>query len=127
LGSRICPSAVQKELAHRLIDEGVDLVIGTGPHVIQPAEVYKNRPIVYSLGNFLFDMTDSKETATGMIVAGKFTDTAILLQPMLTENVQLQPVLLRSKATDEKLKDYFTDITQYTTNEKGGIQFTISK
>lgn len=121
------PSATQKELAHRLIDDGVDLVIGVGPHVIQPAEVYKNRSIVYSLGNFLFDMTDNKETATGMIVAGKFTDTSILLQPMLSENVQLQPVLLRSKETDEKLNEYFTELTQYKTNEKGGIQFTISK
>lgn len=40
------------EFAHSMIDEGADLVIGHGPHVPRAAEVYKNRLIFYSLGNF---------------------------------------------------------------------------
>ena len=38
----------------RYIDAGADLVIGSHPHVLQGLEYYKGRPIVYSLGNFVF-------------------------------------------------------------------------
>lgn len=41
------------ELAHLMIDEGADVVIGHGPHVPRAIEVYNNRIIAYSLGNFL--------------------------------------------------------------------------
>ena len=40
-------------IARNLIDSGADLFIGHGPHVMRPIEVYKDRLIVYSLGNFL--------------------------------------------------------------------------
>jgi poly-gamma-glutamate capsule biosynthesis protein CapA/YwtB (metallophosphatase superfamily) len=45
----------QQALAHRLIDAGADAIVGAHPHVTQSIEWYKDRPIVYSLGNFLFD------------------------------------------------------------------------
>ncbi len=38
--------------AHRMIDAGADLVLGHGPHVPRAVEVYRNRFIAYSLGNF---------------------------------------------------------------------------
>ncbi len=38
--------------AHTVIDAGADVVIGQGPHVTRAVEVYKNRFIAYSLGNF---------------------------------------------------------------------------
>lgn len=40
------------EFAHKAIDAGADLIIGHGPHVTRAVEVYKNRFIAYSLGNF---------------------------------------------------------------------------
>lgn len=39
--------------SHRLIEEGADVIIGHGPHVVRGIEVYKNKLIAYSLGNFL--------------------------------------------------------------------------
>lgn len=38
--------------ARRMVDAGADLVIGHGPHVVRAAELYKERLIAYSLGNF---------------------------------------------------------------------------
>ena len=38
----------------RAIDAGADLVIGTGPHVLRGIEIYKGKPIFYSLGNFIY-------------------------------------------------------------------------
>ncbi len=60
------PSLFQISVAHRLIDLGVDCILGAHPHVIQPIEIYKGKPIFYSLGNFVFDMWRQKNR-TGMV------------------------------------------------------------
>lgn len=44
----------QRLTSHEVILSGADLVVGTHPHVVQGIEVYKNRLILYSLGNFSF-------------------------------------------------------------------------
>ena len=41
------------EFAHAVIDAGADLVVGHGPHLLRGMEVYKGKPIFYSLGNFI--------------------------------------------------------------------------
>ena len=41
-----------KAFAHGVIDAGADLVIGHGPHVLRGLELYKERLVAYSLGNF---------------------------------------------------------------------------
>jgi len=43
-----------RELAHRLADLGFDMVLGSHPHILLPAEIYAGVPIFYSLGNFCF-------------------------------------------------------------------------
>jgi poly-gamma-glutamate capsule biosynthesis protein CapA/YwtB (metallophosphatase superfamily) len=55
-------------LARALVDAGADLVIGTGPHVLQGLEAYHGALICYSLGNLVFDDLGSDETSTSMIV-----------------------------------------------------------
>lgn len=40
------------EFAHQMIDAGADIVLGHGPHVVRPMEIYRDRLIAYSLGNF---------------------------------------------------------------------------
>ena len=45
---------IQKAVAHAAIDAGADLFLGHHPHVLQAVELYKGKPILYSLGNFLF-------------------------------------------------------------------------
>lgn len=48
------PLPSQRNLAHKTIDSGADLIIGHHPHVLQGIEHYKNGVIAYSLGNFAF-------------------------------------------------------------------------
>jgi poly-gamma-glutamate synthesis protein (capsule biosynthesis protein) len=45
----------QRELARWLIDHDVDAVVGSHSHCIQPLDFYHGRPVVYSLGNLVFD------------------------------------------------------------------------
>ena len=47
------PRGELRRWAHAVIDAGADGVIGHGPHVLRGIELYRGRPIVYSLGNFL--------------------------------------------------------------------------
>ena len=42
------------DFAHRCIDAGVDIFLGHGPHITRGVEIYKDKPIFYSLGNFIF-------------------------------------------------------------------------
>lgn len=42
-----------QEFAHHAIDQGADAVVGHGPHLLRPMEIYKGKPIFYSLGDFI--------------------------------------------------------------------------
>ncbi|MEM1252225.1 MAG: CapA family protein [Cyanobacteria bacterium P01_H01_bin.21] len=48
------PNSQQVELSRSAIDAGADLVVGYHPQQLQGAELYNSRPIVYSLGDFIF-------------------------------------------------------------------------
>lgn len=52
--SHYYPTTYQKEVAHKAINAGADIIIGHHPHRIQGVEIYKGGVIAYSLGNFLF-------------------------------------------------------------------------
>jgi hypothetical protein len=52
----------QRELARWLIDHGVDLVVGSHPHCVQPLDFYHGCPIAYSLGNLVFDGAPTVES-----------------------------------------------------------------
>ncbi|HHV98861.1 MAG TPA: CapA family protein [Clostridiaceae bacterium] len=89
----ILPSQV--ELAHDLIDSGADVILGHHPHQFQGMEVYKGKPIFYSLGNFIFDQNDP-ENQESFIVNMQFTGTkltAISAAPVRTiDKIQVMPV-----------------------------------
>ena len=53
------PNEDQVKIAHELIDYGADVVLGSHPHVTQGIEVYKGKPVFYSLGNFIFDQSNT--------------------------------------------------------------------
>jgi len=72
----------QETLAHRAIDNGAKIVVGHHPHVIQDTEVYSPRSctqsscmgyIAYSLGNFIFDQSFSKNTMQGLLLEIKLS------------------------------------------------------
>lgn len=47
------PAEFVRTFAHRIIDEGADLVVGHGPHMLRGMEIYQGKPVFYSLGNFV--------------------------------------------------------------------------
>ncbi len=61
------PSARQRRLAGFLAREGVDLIVGSHPHVVQPLEREQEALVFYSLGNFVFDQQWSEATSRGAL------------------------------------------------------------
>lgn len=67
------PEDYQKELGHKCIDWGADLVLGAHAHVLQGVEVYKERFIVYGLANFCFGGNRNPKDKDTMIFQQTFT------------------------------------------------------
>jgi poly-gamma-glutamate capsule biosynthesis protein CapA/YwtB (metallophosphatase superfamily) len=49
------PAEFYVAFARAAIDAGADVVVGHGPHFLKGIEIYKGKPILYSLGNFIFE------------------------------------------------------------------------
>ena len=81
------PLAYQRDLAHRMIDAGADAVVGGHAHVTQTVDMYRGRPIIYSLGNFVFDYFPVDPTRwTGWLVRLTFDPaTATSLETFVFE------------------------------------------
>ncbi|MHC1694477.1 MAG: CapA family protein [Eubacteriales bacterium] len=62
----IVPQPWQESFARALIDAGADVIYGHHPHMLQGIEIYKNKPILYSTGNFLFFKRDETAGETGV-------------------------------------------------------------
>ncbi|MDY7547678.1 CapA family protein [Glaciimonas sp. CA11.2] len=58
----------QRQLARTMIDAGADAVVGGHPHVTQNVEQYRGKPIIYSLGNFLFNGFTEQANITGWLL-----------------------------------------------------------
>ncbi len=90
------PNETQIKIAHSVIDAGADLVVGSHPHWVQGIEIYKNKLITYSLGNFIFDQMWSQETREGVIGVYTFDDKQLInasFIPVIIENYnQPRPV-----------------------------------
>ncbi|MDE7402755.1 MAG: CapA family protein [Muribaculaceae bacterium] len=72
----LLPNKSQKDLADFLVNQGVDMIIGGHPHVIQPLRVVRNEKenkdvlVVYSLGNFISNMKTA-DTRGGALVRAR--------------------------------------------------------
>jgi len=97
------PTADQKTLAHWLVDHGADVVIGGHPHWVEGMESYKGKPIVYSLGNFIFDQDFSEETKEGLAVALTFKNNEIDIQPIPVQIDLSQPRILEGEELKTRL------------------------
>ena len=61
-------SGRQRHLARVMIDAGADAVVGGHPHVTQNIEFYRGKPIIYSLGNFVFNGFADEDNNTGWLL-----------------------------------------------------------
>lgn len=84
------PDPADRELAHRLVDAGANLIVGHHPHIVQPIEHYKGVPIIYSLGNFFMAQADYAGK-TLRFALSEMRNEAVLKWD--GENIELIPLL----------------------------------
>lgn len=85
-------STRQVHLAHLMIENGADAVIGGHPHVTQNIEIYKGKPIFYSLGNFVFNGFDDDDSNTGWLVRLTLPDNAPIQSEVFVAKLDRQGI-----------------------------------
>ena len=101
------PSPRMKKLYRWFVDLGVNAVIGHHTHCFSGYEIYKNKPIVYSLGNFIFD-SNKRNTSWNVGAAVTLTiqreQTSMRLFPFTQCDDEVGVKLLNQTETDNWLK-----------------------
>ena len=82
----------QRALARRMIDAGADAVIGGHPHQVQDTDVYKGKPIFYSLGNFVFEGFTDKVNNIGWALRMEVSKTGVTSWQLHTAHIDGQGV-----------------------------------
>lgn len=132
---KLKPNSTQKDLADFLFDNGVDIILGSHPHVLEPMEkrtitlndgTTKDGFVIYSLGNFV----------SGQIYAN--TKSTVILDIQITkdsegkisiDSVKYTPVYLYDKGSTSKSRTRYTliDINQAIKDYESGKDNSISK
>ncbi|MGK7919776.1 MAG: CapA family protein [Trichodesmium sp.] len=100
------PGDWQMDIARMTIDQGADLVVGHHPKVLQGAEIYQGRPIIYSLGNFIFGDTSNEESdyETAVLKVSLNTDKIMKIEFLPVVVSKHQPQIVKGEKGKEILK-----------------------
>ncbi|MEI8061465.1 MAG: AmmeMemoRadiSam system protein B [Candidatus Berkelbacteria bacterium] len=97
-------STSQGQMAKDWISAGADMIVGSHPHVTEDFEVVNGKPVVYSLGNFVFDQFFSQETQEGLVLAGTITKDKITLSFLPTVEKLVKPEFMTGADKTAKIK-----------------------
>lgn len=101
------PSDFLQEFAHRCIDKGAHAVIGHGPHLLRPIEIYKNRPIFYSLGDFVIHNECIPYAPEEMFAKQNLTSDATMRELFYDRSAGYTRGLMRDRRMLESVIPYF--------------------
>lgn len=115
----------QQKYAHSLIDSGADIIIGHHPHVVQGMEIYKNKPIFYSLGNFVFDQYFSQATQEGLSVGISITEDKKEFNLFPFKSKASQPYLMNDNEWEMFIKKFISWSDLSSEEQKQVLDFKI--
>lgn len=95
------------EFAHKCIDAGAHAVIGHGPHLLRPVEIYKKRPIFYSLGDFVIHNESIPYAPYEMYEKQNLTDDATMRELFYDRSKGYTRGLMRDRRMLESVIPYF--------------------
>lgn len=103
------PQPYQREFARAAIDAGADCVIGHHPHVLQGFELYRGKPIAYSLGNFAFGSKSVSCRESALFIASfdssGFAGGRVVPLCVDYKKVQYQPRPMTGAAADRLIAE----------------------
>lgn len=117
------PTQSQQQLGRNLVDWGADAVIGAHPHVTQGMEVYKNAPILWSLGNFVFDQQFSEAVQRSLAAGIVFSPskTTVYVYPTVLTDKQPHLATTTREAQLNSFFEYSTLSNDLLKNKLNGI------
>lgn len=101
------PSDFLVEFAHRCIDAGAHAVIGHGPHLLRPLEIYRGRPIFYSLGDFVIHNECIPFAPEDMFHKQGLTSDATMRELFCNRSANYTRGLMRDRRMLESVIPYF--------------------
>lgn len=105
---RNTPRLYQRDIAHRIIEAGADGIIGHHPHWSQGIELYKKKPVIYSLGNFIsgfYSIEEKDNIITAFYYTrNKLTRIEIKSLAGINKDTGFQPYIIHGKEAEENLK-----------------------
>jgi len=99
-----------------LIDAGADAIIGGHPHVPQGWELYKGKPVFYSLGNFFFDSKSQKEYFNNGISVVLSIDNQKRLSFKIINTLKIENEIIIDNS--EKIKEHNLEICRILSNRE---------
>ena len=121
------PSVPQQELSQKLVDAGVDLIVGHHQHVVQELSFVDGVPVVNGLGNLIFDQAQGDTTLATFLAVHINDDHKISkleFRPLSIENGR--PVPLRNKLSRKRLYNrLFSKLESYEIYEDEDLDFIV--
>ncbi len=114
---------IQKTMGYEYINAGADIVIGAHAHVLQGIEFYQGKPIIYNLGNFIFNAIT---TDTGMLKIHIKNDGVLSYEflPCIQKDCYTETVEGSEK---ERILNFMQDISFSVTFDKNGYFYRLNK
>jgi poly-gamma-glutamate capsule biosynthesis protein CapA/YwtB (metallophosphatase superfamily) len=99
------PTQRQKDTAHAAIKAGADIVLGHHPHTLQGVEVFQGKPILYSMGNFVFDQSEGErmESAIFRVEYTAGWGWQIMAKPIWIPRSRMGPIYPAAERRDKIL------------------------
>ncbi len=110
---------IQRQLAESLVAAGADVIIGHHPHVVQGIELVSGVPVIYSIGNTIFDQYFSQDVQEGLLVSLELTNDTqrLILHPITSIGTPTHPRKMEGGEQVRFLQDLATRSSSVLSDE----------
>jgi poly-gamma-glutamate synthesis protein (capsule biosynthesis protein) len=116
------PEEYAREMGKMFVDAGVNAVIGSHSHCLQGVEYYKDAPIYYSLGNFIFTASGDPRGRETMIVKMTINPNGYIATSVVPAQIFDGQPRLMDDEYNQKIYKKLTDISfNVKVNEAGNV------
>ncbi len=118
----------ERQVAHAAIEAGADVVFGHGSHVVKGVELYRGKPILYCLGNFVTDwirMRPNKEGLIARVVVQGKKVTRVSMAPLTRDNENNVLILDPSEGEGARLMDKVKSLSGDTPLKSDGKEVVL--
>ena len=114
-------STEQERLANLLFTNGVDVILGSHPHVLQGFEYYNGVPIVYSMGNFIFN----NSTKDSMMIEATLNENLTCSLRVIPCGMSGVKMTAKSEEASEKVYEYLASISYNVQIDENGYLVSV--